>query len=357
MAGEATRHPGRFFCEVNMDKPKFSEVYDFENLYQAAHETIRDKRLYPEELRFTSRLEENLIELQNQLIWHTYAPGGYYEFWVYDPKKRLICAPELKDRVVHTAVCRVVERYIDPRLDYDSYACRKGKGTLDAAGRAAFYANKYSHFAYFDIKGFFDSIPILQLEEVYLKRFINDSEIMWLLHSIFMKSCNGVGIKKGCRTSQLSANVYLNELDHFIRHTLRAKAYVRYMDDFIIFGDDTARLEHYRAEVARFLEKELSLRLNDKTFVGATSQGFEFVGYRIFRDYKIVRKLVLDRSTSNFKAWQSGKVDDLSFYRSTASRVGHCEGTSSYKWYCEYLLKALKFALVDRKTCYEMSIR
>ncbi len=163
-----------------------------------------------------------------------------------------------------------------------------------------------------------------------------------------MKDCNGIGIKKGCRTSQLSANVYLNELDHFIRHTLKAKAFVRYMDDFIIFSNDTEYLKYCWAETARFLEEKLFLKLNSKTFIGSTSQGFEFVGYRIFKDYKIVRKTALDRSAKTFKSWKNGKVDDLSFYRSTASRVGHCQGTASYKWYCEYLLKALKFTLIDK---------
>lgn len=103
-----------------MDKPIYSEIYNYENLYQAAHETIRDKLYYPEELTFASNLEENLYELQNMLIWHTYTPGPYYKFWVYDPKKRLICAPELKDRIIQTALCRVIERYINPRLDYNS---------------------------------------------------------------------------------------------------------------------------------------------------------------------------------------------------------------------------------------------
>ena len=332
-----------------MDKPKFNEVYDFENLYQSAYETIADKRLYPEEIKFTYNLEENLINIQNQLIWHTYIPGNYNEFWVYDPKKRLISAPELQDRVIHTSLCRVLEQYIDPRLDFDSYACRKDKGTLAAANRAGLFANKYTYFVYFDIKSFFDSIPILKLEEIYLKRFVDDSEIMWLLNTILMKDCNGKGLKKGCRTSQLSANVYLNELDHFIRHSLKVKAYVRYMDDFMIFSDNIEYLKYCLNEIATFLKENLLLKLNEKTFIGGTSQCFEFVGYRIFKDYKIIRKVALDRSSSTMKAWQNDKIDDLSFYRSTASRVGHCQGTSSYKWYCEYLLKALKFALIDRQ--------
>ena len=335
--------------EIKMNKPVYADVYDFENIYQAAKETISDKRFLPEELRFMARLEENLIDIQNQLIWHTYTPNDDYVFTVHDPKTRIINAPELKDRVVHSSLCRILEKYIDPRLDFDSYACREGKGTLAAAERAALFAEKYSNFIYFDIKNFFNSIPIIPLEDVYTKRFVDDSEIMWLLHTIFMKDCNGVGLKKGYRTSQLSANVYLNELDHFIRHKLKVKAYVHYMDDFIIFSNDTNFLEMCWVEIADFLEKDLFLRLNEKTYIGSTSQGFEFVGYRIFKDYKIVRKLALNRSRECFKGWKNGKIDDLSFYRSTASRVGHCQGTASYKWYCEYLLKALKFVLIDRK--------
>ena len=332
-----------------MDKPEYKDVYDFENLYQAAIETIQDKKLYPEELHFGNNLEDELIKIQNDLIWHTYTPGEYYYFYVYDPKERLICAPSLRDRVVQSALCRVLERYIEPRFDYDSYACRKEKGTLAAANRAALFAKNNTYFAYFDIKGFFDNIPVMPLEQVYLKRFVDDIEIMWLLHTIFMKDCNGVGIKKGCRTSQLSANVYLNELDHFIRHKLKAKCFVRNMDDFMIFSNDLNYLKSCVTQISNFLQDELFLQLNSKTHIGMTSQGFVFVGYMIHKDYKIVRKLVINRSATAMKAWQGGNMDDEKFYKSTASRVGYCQGTSSYKWYCEYLLKALKFALLDRK--------
>ena len=331
-----------------MDKPEYKDVYDFENLYQAAIETIQDKKLYPEELHFGNNLEDELIKIQNDLIWHSYTPGEYCYFYVYDPKERLICAPSLRDRVVQSALCRVLERYIEPRFDYDSYACRKEKGTLAAANRAALFAKNNTYFAYFDIKGFFDNIPVIQLEQVYLKRFVDDIEIMWLLHTIFMKDCNGVGIKKGCRTSQLSANVYLNELDHFIRHKLKAKCFVRNMDDFMIFSNDLNYLKSCVTQISNFLQDELFLQLNSKTHIGMTSQGFVFVGYMIHKDYKIVRKLVLDRSSTAMKAWQAGKIEDEAFYKSTASRVGHCQGTSCYKWYCEFLLKALKFALIDR---------
>ena len=118
-----------------MNKPVYADVYDFENIYQAAKETISDKRFLPEELRFMARLEENLIDIQNQLIWHTYTPNDDYVFTVHDPKTRIINAPELKDRVVHSSLCRILEKYIDPRLDFDSYACREGKGNYDGLSR------------------------------------------------------------------------------------------------------------------------------------------------------------------------------------------------------------------------------
>lgn len=325
-----------------MDKPRFEQVYDFENIYQSAKEVLCGKRFLPHELYLSYNLEEILINIQNHLIWRTYEPEPYSNFYVYDPKLRLISAPSLIDRINQTALCRALEPYVDKRLDFDSYACRDDKGTLKAAERVAYFINRpdCSHYLYFDIRKFFESVPIFKLEEIY-ENFVTDDEgILWMLHKIFMNECSGVGLKKGCRTSQLSANIYLNELDFYLRHTLLCKHFLHYMDDYLIFDSDLKRLEELKVAIPEFL-KSLSLELNEKTRIGESAAGLCYVGYKIMPDYKLIKKITMDRQRSDIKAWKSDKITDEELYRKLASRYGHCQGTASYKWISGELLKVL----------------
>lgn len=342
-----------------MKEPVYSDVFDFENLYQAAKEVLVDKRCFPRELAYNMNLEENLIELQNQLVWFTYYPDEYREFIITDPKTRLISAQCLKDRIVQSALCRVVEPWIDRQFDFDSYACREGKGNLAAANRVSYYIDKPQNtfFFVFDIHHFFDSVVVEKLEEIIEKRYIKDNGILWLFSTFLHYDCaSGVGIKKGNRTSQLSGNIYLNELDFFMRHTLKIKQFVRLMDDCIVFSDSRENLLQKWDVIENFLYKELHLTLNEKSYIGKSSDGVTFVGYHIEPGKKIVKKTTLDRTRDYIKAWRSGKIDDVSFYRSMASRIGHFSGTASYKWGCEQLLKILKYALVDRpEKCHKSS--
>lgn len=333
-----------------MDKPRFEQVYDFENIYQSAKEVLCGKKFLPHELYLSYNLESVLINIQNNLIWHTYEPGPYSNFYVHDPKLRLISAPGLLDRIVQTMVCRVIEPYIDPRLDYDSYACRDGKGTLKAAERVAHFINcpDCKYYLYFDIKKFFESVPIFKLEEIYKNFVTDDKDILWLLHKIFMNECNGIGLKKGCRTSQLSANIYLNELDFHLRHSLHCEHFLHYMDDYLIFDSDLKRLEELKCEIPEFL-KTLYLGLNDKTRIGESAAGLCYVGYRIMPDYKLVKKITMDRQKNDVKAWHNGKITDDELYAKLASRYGHCQGTASYKWISEELLKILHEKLTNQQ--------
>ena len=333
-----------------MKKPDFEQVYDFENIYQSAKEVLCGKKFLPHELELSFNLEEVLINIQNNLIWRTYEPSPYSNFYVYDPKMRLISAPGLIDRINQTMICRVLEPYIDPRLDFDSYACREGKGSLKAAERVAHFINRpdCKYYLYFDIRKFFESVPIFKLEEVYRTFVTDDDGILWMLHKIFMNECNGVGLKKGCRTSQLSANIYLNELDFYLRHTLHCKHFLHYMDDYLVFDSDLKRLEELKYEIPEFL-KILFLELNGKTRIGESAAGIGFVGYKIMSDYKIVKKVTMDRQKSDFKAWENGIISDEDLYRKLASRYGHCKGTASYKWISEELLKVLHKELTKQE--------
>jgi len=113
----------------------FPAIYDFENLYHAFTQSDTGKRYQSEVLKFKLNLEGNLIQLQNELIWKTYQPGPYYEFYIYEPKKRLVSAPPFRDRIVHHALCNVIEPLFERKMVYVSYACRLGKGSHRAADR------------------------------------------------------------------------------------------------------------------------------------------------------------------------------------------------------------------------------
>lgn len=116
-------------------KDLFPKIIDFETLYIAALEARKGKRFRDEVLEFNSQLEENLIIIQNDLLYKTYKVGKYKQFFIYDPKKRLIMALPFKDRVVQWAIYRVLYPLYDKQFIYDSYGCRVGKGTHRAADR------------------------------------------------------------------------------------------------------------------------------------------------------------------------------------------------------------------------------
>lgn len=327
----------RFF---NINNMKFEEIYDFENLYQAAKEVLRSKAKNARKLEFFVNLEENLINIQNHLIYHSYSMGKYNSFIVKDPKERIIYAPALKDRVTQTALCRIIEPEIDKHFIYDSYACRIGKGTLKAANRISYWINKSNteYFLYGDIEHFFDSIDIQILTELF-KRHVKDKNILWLINIILESDNTKKGIKKGNRLSQLAANIYLHEMDFYIKNVLHIKYYIRYMDDFIIFSNNINKLKEYKYLISSFVEESLGLKLNKRTCVGKTANGVSFVGYRISKIDKIIKKRCINNSKQDFKLWKNNKISNPEFYRKTASRVGHCRGTSSYRWYCSYLLR------------------
>lgn len=334
-----------------MEIPKYSEVYEFENLYQAYKIVIKEHRFYKKQLQFTANLEENLIELQNELIWHEYKPKEYNTFIVKDPKERVISAPDIRDRIIQTAICNIVEPWIEKQFDFSSYACRKNKGALAAGNRVSFYMGKPSakYYLYGDVKHFFYSVDIAKLETLLAERFITDKDILQVLHEIMWKDCNGKGLKIGGRWNQLAANIVLNEMDFFVRQKLHAKYYVRYMDDFIIFDNSKSKLNKYKVELQVFLKENLSLQLNNKTSIDKASNGVTFVGYRIKPNGRVIRKIALDKAKSFTKGWMAGKINNEDFINGMASRVGHCVGTASYKWYCALLLKCMRFMLTQGK--------
>ena len=278
----------------------FEQIYSFQNLFNAYLKARKNKRYKEDVLLFTANLEENLIQLQNELIYKTYEPGSYREFYVYDPKTRLVMAAPFKDRVLHHALCNIIEPIYERRFIYHSYACRQNRGTHAGVACTERFMRKamrkYEAVYCFkaDVRKYFQSINHNVLRAI-IRRKISCKDTLWLIDKIISSTVqdgeiNPIGLPVGNLTSQLFANVYLNELDYYMKHTKHNEFYVRYMDDFLVLHHDKRYLQALWSDTAAFLHDSLALQLNQKTAIFPISQGIDFLGYRIWPRRKILRK-------------------------------------------------------------------
>ncbi len=217
-----------------------------ENLFLAWKEFKKGKTSSQDVQEFGLYLEDNIFQLHEELKSHRYTHGTYTPFFVTDPKLRHIHKASIRDRLLHHAVFRILYPIFDRNFIYDSYSCRVGKGTHRAVNRLERFIAKLSHnnnrLVYAlkcDIRKFFDSINQDILTKLIDKK-IEDKDTRWLIGQILgsFSKTPGRGLPLGNVTSQLFANIYLNELDQFVKHNLKVKYYLRYCDDFIILQDD-----------------------------------------------------------------------------------------------------------------------
>lgn len=324
----------------------FEEIFDFENLLNAAYQCRKGKTKTNSTLVFFDNLEENIIQIQNELIWGMYEMSPYRHFYVFEPKRRLIAAPHFRDRVVHRAIHNVIEPLFDVRYIHDSYACRTNKGTHKGASRAQSFIgrveNKHGR-AYAlkaDIKHYFSSVDHYILKSI-LDAKLKCARTKSLLFYVIDNSPSdaiGVGIPLGNLTSQLFANVYLNELDHYVKHTLKVKNYIRYMDDFTIIHHDKAQLHQWRQDIESFLWRNLRLKTNSKTQVFPISKhkgrSLDFLGYRIYSTHRLLRKSSVKRIKSKLKTYRKqfarGEIELSDINQNIQSWLGHASHASSH---------------------------
>ncbi|MCK9312220.1 MAG: reverse transcriptase/maturase family protein [Candidatus Pacebacteria bacterium] len=288
----------------------YPEIYNFSNLYLSFLQVRKGKRYKKEILEFYFNLEENLFDIQKNLKNETYKHGDYKTFIVRDSKKREIKAPRVRDRVVHHALCNLINPFFDNTFYNYSYACRKGKGNHMAVADVKRKLNKKDDFYCFqsDISKYFDSVNHCFLYKIIEKK-IKDVKVLKLIREII--ESNEKGIPIGNLTSQLFANIYLNELDQFIKRKLNIKYYFRYMDDFLIFSIDKKYLREIKEKVQIFLKEKLKLEYKEKaTRIFPISLGIDFLGYIIFKEYIVLRKKTVLRLVKKLK----GKDFSIAFY-------------------------------------------
>lgn len=328
------RPPYRAFFSTTMKTHNnlWLSIIDFENLYLAYREAARCKRYRKEVLKFTENLEENLITLHNELAWGYYEPSAPKEFYVTIPKKRLISAPAFRDRVVHHALCSVIEPLIDARFIHDTYACRKGKGNHRAVARvrslcASAQRQWGDYYAYKgDIKGFFPSIPHDRLKSS-IRRIIFDPCVLDLIDLIIDSHPGARGLPIGALTSQLLANLYLSSLDHFAKTELRISHYVRYMDDFVLLACNSRAARESGECLTEYVVSELDMQMNSKSSVVKGSSGLPFCGFRVWPDRIMPAKPAFRRGVRRLRhmrdLYRSGKIGSHKAAASVASFIAH----------------------------------
>jgi RNA-directed DNA polymerase len=337
-------------------KNLYPQIYSFENLYLAFRAARKGKRSRVAVAAFEFDMERNLLQLQTELRDQTYRPSFYDNFYIYEPKRRLVSAAPFRDRVVHHALCQVIEPIWEARFIHTNYACRVGKGTHKALDQCHTWVRQYRYAFHGDIVKYFPSIDH-QIMRSLLARRITDRQAMWLIDQI-LDSGAGIqaseyppiyfpgddlftamrprGLPIGNLTSQFWANVYLHELDKFVKHQLRCPAYLRYMDDSVLFSDDKAQLQDWKAAMKDFLAGHLRVLLHPKkSLVFPVKVGVDFCGFRIYPTHRRLRRSSLRRFVRRFRrqreAYRRGELTLEEMTTSVRSWIAHAEHGDTWR--------------------------
>lgn len=318
-------------------KNLYEKICDFENIYSAYLKARKNKRYRVDVLNFSCNLERNLYRIQDELLSRRYKTGNYRMFYVYEPKKRMILSLPFKDRVVQHAICNIIEPIFDKRFIYDSYACRGDKGIHRGSARLTQFMrrarNKWDRVYCLkcDIKQYFQSINHNILSGI-LGRTIKCNDTLTLLNGIIRShnALEGKSIPIGNLTSQLFANVYLNELDYYMKQHLKIKLYIRYVDDFIVLNDDKKALRDLKGEVEAFLKRKLRLALNRKSGIAPVDRGVDFLGYRTWADYKVIRKRSIRNIRRAIRKLKKDGQEAGEIKKTLASWLGYCSHADTW---------------------------
>jgi len=329
----------------------YLEIYNVCNLLLAWRKARKHKTRKNYVIKFEQDIWKNLLKLSEELKNQIYKPKLLVTFILRDPKTRKISKSDFRDRIVYHALIRIIEPIFDETFIYDSCANRIGKGNLFALDRFELFKRKVTNnlkteafCLKADIKHYFQEVTHKILLDV-IKRKITDEKVIWLIKQILNNTPNSFGEgaihflhKKGMPlgnlTSQFFANVYLNELDYFVKHNLKVKYYIRYVDDFIILHNSKEQLRKWKLEIDIFLRGKLKLELHpDKTKIIPLSRGIDFVGFRNFWHYRLLRKRNVRKMYSVVEKYKKEEI-------SKEKMIESFQGWNAYaKWADSYKLK------------------
>jgi len=315
------------------------KIFSLKNLILAWKKARKGKTKINYIQEFEENLTYNLKLLHDELKNESYIPQPLESFTLRDPKTRKISKADFRDRVVHHALVRLLEPIFDPTFIYDSCANRKGKGNLFAIQRFDTFARKVSKnntapcfVLKADIKHYFHEVKHEILLGI-IKRKITDEKVLRLIEKIIENGGGraGIGMPLGNLTSQFFANVYLNELDYFIKHQLKVHYYIRYVDDFVAIHKSKQQLEQWKQEINNFLRQKLKIELHpEKSHIIPLSRGIDFVGFRNFYYYKLLRKRNIRNMETKIKLLNEGKINYENFIESFQGWNAYAEWANSH---------------------------
>lgn len=345
--------------EIAVIDNAWGTICDFSWLCKAHENAHKGKRYRAEIMAFTARLEDWLFIIIENLQNGTYILGPYRKLWVFVPKKRLVMALPYPDRIVQWSIYQILNPFYDKMFIEDSYACRKGKGSHKAAARLQYWMRQVMrkpgrgyYYLKLDISKYFYRVDHEILLSILARR-IADERLLDLIRGIVNSKAEPFGLPRGKApqdvppeewlyevgmpignlTSQLFANIYLNELDQYCKHTLKIHYYIRYMDDIVILAENKETLHKWKTAIEAFLRDRLALDLNDKTTIRPVRMGVEFVGVRIWNTHMKLRKSTVGRIKREVKKiterYAAGRISKQSFDRRIASIRGLLEHTDT----------------------------
>jgi retron-type reverse transcriptase len=341
-------------------------LFRFDNIYRQYIACRRKKRNTYNALRFETVQEIALLQLQRELVERSYRPGRSVCFFLEKPKLREVFAADFRDRVVHHILVDHLEKIWEPVFIYDSYACRKGKGIHLAVSRLRKFlrqvtanGRRRAFYLKLDIKNYFMTID-KDILFGFIRDRLDDEAALWLAGMVLFHDCTvnpvikgdpkhlkripphktlflagpGKGLPIGNLNSQFFANVYLNSLDQFIKHSLKCRHYLRYCDDFVLLAEDSARLESWEREIEAFLAEKLKLALNQRQRkIAPVSNGIDFLGYVVRPEYLLARRRVVGNMREKLAHFENLLVE---------RRQGHLRYA-----YDEHLVQALQSCLAS----------
>jgi len=352
-------------------KNVFEKIIDPGNLFKTWEEFKPGKLHKPDVLLFELHLEDNLFQLYRDLKHHTYKHGKYHSFYITDPKLREIHKATVRDRVLHHAICRVLYPIFEPTFISNLFSCQNDKGNhkgVECLSKMIRKVSKnYTRQCFVmkcDISKFFNSIDHQILLSI-IKRRVKDKNFYWLIEEIISSFGREIepqsqlglfdlqkeapkvhklqtgsvcrrGIPIGNLTSQLFANVYMNEFDQFIKHKLRTKYYCRYTDDFVIVPDDQNYLADLLPTIRAYIESQLKISLHpNKISIRKIRQGIDFLGYSVLPFHQLLRTKTKKRIFKKLKAkvldHKAGKVDTFTLNQSLNSFLNVLSHANSHR--------------------------